>query len=418
MITVVLFYCQNRTGHFGQGSFVDSILPSLEEDNNNYRIILVKTDVRNITFVNYIETDKKSIIEIPVFPGINQLTGENTIIQSNYAKYIISVIYQYLFKIDKLIFWANSIDYYNLFIELNQVFPTSKLLYVHHSFSWKYFLNITDDFFCKIWKDKTIRSYSLAYEMTLCQKQMVELCDVTVTVTDHARNLFINVLDIHPTKIVTIYNGIKIINAKKVGKLILRKHYGFRSSDKIIIFSGRITKDKGFIELLEAFRILADKDDNIKLLIAGSGFFSDWISILSPYWNRVIFTGNIDKIDLYNLYQISDVGVIPSYHEQCSFTAIEMSLYRLPMIVSDVDGLKELFTDQYDVLKVPIQIINNEKKIDSKTISVLINQVFNSKELKKRLTKNAYKNVNFKFNIDKINKEYKILFNSLYSLSE
>ena len=37
-----------------------------------------------------------------------------------------------------------------------------------------------------------------------------------------------------------------------------------------------------------------------------------------------------------------DVGIVPSFVEQCSYTAIEMMCFGLPLIVSDVEGLKEI----------------------------------------------------------------------------
>ena len=45
--------------------------------------------------------------------------------------------------------------------------------------------------------------------------------------------------------------------------------------------------------------------------------------------------------------RIADIGVLFSFHEQCSFSAIEMMMFDLPVISTDSTGLKEMFPEKY-----------------------------------------------------------------------
>jgi glycosyltransferase involved in cell wall biosynthesis len=49
---------------------------------------------------------------------------------------------------------------------------------------------------------------------------------------------------------------------------------------------------------------------------------------------------------LFSLIQVANVGVLPAIYENDSLIAKEMILNKLPLIVSDYDGFKELFKDQ------------------------------------------------------------------------
>lgn len=45
---------------------------------------------------------------------------------------------------------------------------------------------------------------------------------------------------------------------------------------------------------------------------------------------------------MYELYAIAEVGVVPSFHEEFGYVAAEMMLHKLPIIVNNTMGLKEI----------------------------------------------------------------------------
>ena len=79
-----------------------------------------------------------------------------------------------------------------------------------------------------------------------------------------------------------------------------------------------------------------------RLIVAGSGNFSGCLEAAAPCWRQVSFTGFVSKEQLYELYAIADLGVVPSIHEEFGYVAAEMMLNKLPIIVNDTTGLKEI----------------------------------------------------------------------------
>lgn len=411
---IVLFFCGLRTGHFGQGTFIHSLLPYFKT-RLDITVTLIKTDCDDISEISSYKEDGTDIIAIPHLSNRIVLTGQNNPVQKTYAQRIIGIIYPYLKDKTNLLFWVNSVDYLNLCYDLKHVFNKCKIMYVHHSFSWKYFMNVPDDVFGNEWKKGNDSFHPKAFEMTRYQQEMALASDMVITVTNHAKDFFVNVLDIPSYKVVTIYNGRSVPSKKQERKQGLRKKYGFNKAEKIILFSGRITKDKGFPDILRALKLVADKNDKIKLVVVGAGGIFEYTSIVEPYWSKIIYTGELEQEQVSDFYQLADMGVIPSLHEQCSFTAIEMRLHKLPMIVSGVDGLDELFTHEQDSLKLTVRLNKSgEKILDDKEFADHIERMMADRKLANLLVKNSYKKGIKLFSIQKMWERYEQVLTNVF----
>ena len=99
---------------------------------------------------------------------------------------------------------------------------------------------------------------------------------------------------------------------------------------------------KGINELIKAFKETRKVYPNIRLIIAGSGGFTTCMEIASPDWKHITFIGFIPKKQLYELYVIADIGVVPSIHEEFGYVAAEMMLNKLPIVVNNTTGLREI----------------------------------------------------------------------------
>ena len=106
---------------------------------------------------------------------------------------------------------------------------------------------------------------------------------------------------------------------------------------------GRLTALKGAYILLDSFKKISPYHTNYRLFIIGDGDFNLLLNQAEPYWDRITFTGKIDKEKLNQLYKIADIGIIPSYCEQCSYVCLEMMMNAIPCIVSDGIGLNSIF---------------------------------------------------------------------------
>lgn len=138
----------------------------------------------------------------------------------------------------------------------------------------------------------------------------------------------------------------------------LRQELGIKPSDFVFVFVGRIVKDKGINELIEAFRQLQGSDPKVKLLLVG-----DYESDLDPLSAEtldfiqsnpnIIFTGW--KNDVRPYFAISDALVFPSYREGFPNVVMQAGAMDLPCIVTDINGCNEIIEEGVNGLIIPVQ---------------------------------------------------------------
>ena len=62
----------------------------------------------------------------------------------------------------------------------------------------------------------------------------------------------------------------------------------------------------------------------------------------SGIWSKIVFTGYISKAQMYEIFLMSDLGVMPSYYEEFGYVALEMIMNKLPLLVNNTTGLSEI----------------------------------------------------------------------------
>ena len=105
--------------------------------------------------------------------------------------------------------------------------------------------------------------------------------------------------------------------------------------------------------MIHAFRHIADKYADIRLVVAGDGDFQLYLSQCRDLQGRVSFLGKVSSSEVEDVYRSAYIGVMPSFHEQCSYTAIEMMRHKIPLIGTDTTGLAEML-DATPELRVSI----------------------------------------------------------------
>ena len=173
---------------------------------------------------------------------------------------------------------------------------------------------------------------------------MQSCCDKVIAIAQHSYEMLIDLYGMHPSKVVKIPNAISDdFNGKtNLNKKGIREKYKYTENEKLIIFAGRLEAVKGIMELIDAFKDIVELIPEVRLIIAGSGDFNHCLEKARPYSKYITFTGYLSKEQLYELYHIANVGVIPSIHEEFGYVAIEMMLNKLPVIVHKTTGLAEI----------------------------------------------------------------------------
>lgn len=141
----------------------------------------------------------------------------------------------------------------------------------------------------------------------------------------------------------------------------IRRSYGLTDQEIVFSFMGRINRDKGIYELLEAFNRLLNKYNHIKLVLIGN---SEGITekSMNSYSNIKIGDNLIlygFTKEPYNALQITDVFCLPSYREGFGMSAIEAASLQLPVICSDAYGLADSFVDGETGLKCKVKNVDS-----------------------------------------------------------
>lgn len=155
------------------------------------------------------------------------------------------------------------------------------------------------------------------------------------------------------SKIQTLYNAIDVSHfSTKHNSSIIREAIGLSEKDFVMVYSGRINKDKGVSELIEAM-LLLEKTPHLKLMIIGGTFFGNttsedsFISSLKDkakrLEDRIVFTGFVPYENIPDYLHIADIAVLPSmWDEPFGLTIVEALAAGLPLITTRSGGIPEI----------------------------------------------------------------------------
>ena len=143
----------------------------------------------------------------------------------------------------------------------------------------------------------------------------------------------------------------------------------------LVLYIGRIAREKGISQLLEAMRSLSEKGyDNIFLEIIGAG---PEITAIQSYIasNQLAATvtlrGQLPRHDLGKEYAKADVLCMPSIDEAYGMVAIESMMCGTPVIASNIGGLSSLVdNDKTGILVKP----NSPNEISNAILSLYLNK--------------------------------------------
>jgi galacturonosyltransferase len=131
------------------------------------------------------------------------------------------------------------------------------------------------------------------------------------------------------------------------------------------LYVGRIIKEKGIIELIDAFKKITKKDKVVKLILIGD-IKKDFKSEVYGRLDTNIIHYNFKK-NILRYYKTADCFVMPSYREGLSRAILEASCSRLPILASNVPGCKELVKSDFNGYLFNVynqqSIVNALKKI-------------------------------------------------------
>ena len=190
----------------------------------------------------------------------------------------------------------------------------------------------------------------------------------------------------------------------------LRKKYNFDKKDIIIGYSGRITEEKGVLELIKSIKKINTKK-SIKLLIVGSQWYGNLKNDLymkkireevSPLKDKIFFTGYVNQNDMPNIYKTIDILAIPSMCEEAfGCISIEGMAMGNPIVASESGELSRIIKKDFGYI-----VKKNDAFIDN--FAVCLEKLINNDSLRKKYSLSAKKEFDNNLNYHK--KQYYINF--------
>ncbi|MFA5863100.1 MAG: glycosyltransferase [Phycisphaerae bacterium] len=183
-----------------------------------------------------------------------------------------------------------------------------------------------------------------------------------ITVSFLTKKILATRYNVPADKIRVVYNAIDN-NHKHVPT-----HTQIQRDEKIVLFLGRITMQKGPEYFLAAAKKVLEVMDNVRFVMAGSGDMIRRVIELAAEMgigHKVLFTGFLRGEDVEKIYRMADLYVMPSVSEPFGIAPLEALSHDIPVIVSKQSGVSEILTH---VLKVDFWDIN---EMANKIIAVL-----------------------------------------------
>lgn len=177
--------------------------------------------------------------------------------------------------------------------------------------------------------------------------------------------------------------SIENINKKELEKI--KKQYGIKDTDFVIMYVGRLGPEKNITFLARAQKQIVKKHKNCKLVIVGEGPMKNELEkITSSIRENVIFTGKIPQSDIQYYYRLADVFATASKFETQGLTVIEALASGLCALCILDDSFKDALIDN----------VNGNFFETEKEYVDLVDKLMTDEKLLNKYKKNAIKTAN------------------------
>ena len=196
------------------------------------------------------------------------------------------------------------------------------------------------------------------------ERQGLHCADSIIAVSQFTKNILLSRYGIADEKVTVVYNAIE-----KNGKTAFTEvEAPIKSDEKVVLFLGRITMQKGPDYFIAAAKKVLEHVDNVKFVMAGSGDMARrMIEMAAEYGigHKVLFTGFLRGSDVDRAFRMADIFVMPSVSEPFGLVPLEALRNDVPVLISKQSGVSEVLNH---VLKVDFWDVD---EMANKIIAVL-----------------------------------------------
>jgi glycosyltransferase len=344
-MNLYLFNANDSAATYGIGTYLNELTLALDGSGINVHIVhlhSVRTEfeiVRKDMLTNQVEN-----WYVPEICNDNTFSGSVQKLE-DYYRNVIYLLRLYIKDTTDLVFHFNYNQSQTLSKGLKEVFNCKTVATVHY-LKWTLELqgNLHKLQILKS-KPKELRTFfeELLHTTDEYEHALFKEADRVIVLSKSMKNLLCDEYQLDSKKMSVIPNGLSDTSLVSVmDKTMLRRTWRLSEKEFPILFVGRLHPVKGLLFLIKAFRKVLRIIPNCRLLVAGNGHFDMYRKEAKDANDKVTFTGLLDKQALSELYQIADIGVVPSLYESFGYVAVEMMMHGLPVIATATSGLNEV----------------------------------------------------------------------------
>ncbi|CEI73366.1 glycosyltransferase family 4 protein [Romboutsia hominis] len=272
---------------------------------------------------------------------------------------ILKMIYYLIFKKISLVHIhtasGNSFARKSIFINISYLFKKQIILHIHGGGFEEFYLEKMNSK-----KDENIR-------------KVLNKCDYIVVLSDGWKN---KIKKMTSSEIVVINNSVKDRD---------KNNYNQKSNQ--ITFIGRVEREKGIFDLIEAANIIVKKYKNIKFTICGGGDTNTIESIIKEYGIEKNFEilGWVDNDQVLKELKKSMIFILPSHKEAMPMSILEAMSYGVPIISTNIGSIPEFIKQERNG-----ELFNPG---DINQLEIAIEKIINNLELRKYYSQNNFMDI-------------------------
>ncbi|MCX5832110.1 MAG: glycosyltransferase family 4 protein [Deltaproteobacteria bacterium] len=199
----------------------------------------------------------------------------------------------------------------------------------------------------------------IVYDM---EKYGMETADHVIAVSHYTKENIIRRYGLSPEKITVVHNAV----SRGESEVLARTNK--KDAEKLVLFLGRITFQKGPDYFVEAASLVLQSMAGVHFVMAGAGdMMPQMIEKVAGLHmgSHFHFTGFLQGQDVERIFAMSDLYVMPSVSEPFGISPLEAMLYDVPVIISRQSGVAEIL---HHALKVDFW---NVRELADKMIALL-----------------------------------------------
>ncbi len=176
---------------------------------------------------------------------------------------------------------------------------------------------------------------------------------------------------------------------------------------KHILYAGTINARKGYVDLIKAFGLIANKFPDWKIIFAGNGEIEKGrkTAIDLGIEKQIIFLGWVNGVDKDTAFKEASIFCLPSYAEGFPMSVLDAWAYSLPVITTPVGGIPDIAKNGENILLF--------QPGDYKSLSYQIDKLITNTQLRNDIIRNSSELAKTTFSINNINDTIKKIYYSL-----